>query len=195
MVKTRVFVWIAAGFALLSPAYGKGRGETGKPVATIAVRGNLIVMTLDEDVLVKESLFELFHHTLRFTPEESQFRVENAAWQWNPEFGYEMSGSQATMKSLAFPFSGRTTNSFSVGVSGSITFGKPAGGRGGRGGGISVDRFAELAQAARSSQRFPATVASKFGIDGPMLANGHDSSISLDVSPVRVNVPVEAHLR
>ena len=134
----------------MTAAFGQGRGEPGKPIGTIAVRGNLIVMTLDEGVLGKEGLFDLVHHTLRFTPEESQFRVENAAWQWDPEFGSEMSGSQATMKSFAFPFSGKTWNAFSVGVNGSITFGEPAGGRGGRAGGISVDRFAGLAQAART---------------------------------------------
>jgi hypothetical protein len=150
MVKTKVFVWIAAGVALVSSAHGQGRGEPGKSIGTVAVRGNLIVMTLDEGVLGTESLFDLVHHTLRFTPAESQYRVENATWQWDPEFGSEMSGSQATMTSFAFPFSGKTWNAFSVGVSGSITFGEVAGGRGGRGGGISVDRFAELAQAART---------------------------------------------
>jgi hypothetical protein len=108
-------------------------------------------MTLDERVLGKEILFDLGHHTLRFTPEGSKYRAENVAWHWDPEFGPEMSGSQATLKNFSFPFSGKTWNSFSVGVTGSMTFGDPAvNGRGGRGGGISVDRFAELAQAGRT---------------------------------------------
>ncbi len=144
---------MAAALSLLSVAYGQRRGEPGKPIGSIAVRGNLIVITLEEGVLGTESLFNLVHYTLRFTPVESQYRVENAAWKWDPEFGAEMSGSQATVKSFAFPFSGKAWNSFSVGVTGSIAFGEPAadrGGRGGRGGGISVDRFAELAQAART---------------------------------------------
>jgi len=149
MVKSTDFAWLAAGLALLSSADGQGR-EPGKSIGSVAVRGNLIVMTLDEGVLGKESLFDLAHHTLRFTPAESQYRVENVALQWDPEFGAEMSGSQAALKSFAFPFSGKTWNSLSVGVTGSIVFGETAAGRGGRGGGISVDRFAELAQAGRS---------------------------------------------
>ena len=107
-----------------SASYGQGRGEPGKSIGSIAVRGNLIVMTLDEGVLGKESLFDLVHHTLRFTPAESQYRVENVAWKWDAEFGPEMSGSQAAIKSFAFPFSGKTWNSFSVGVTGSIAFGE-----------------------------------------------------------------------
>jgi hypothetical protein len=143
------FTWLAAGLVLLSPAYGQGRGEPGKPIGSVAVRGSLIVMTLDEGVLGKESLFDLVHHTLRFTPAESQYRVENVALQWDPAFGSAMSGNRAALKSFAFPFSGKTWNSFSVGA-GSIAFGETAAGRGGRGGGISVDRFAELAQAGRN---------------------------------------------
>jgi hypothetical protein len=118
-------------------------------------------MTLDEGVLGKAYLFDLVHHTLRFTPDGSQYRAENLAWQWDSEFGPEMTGSQATLKNFAFPFSGKSWNSFSVGMTGSMTFGEPAGGGragrggaggggGGRGGGISVDRFAELQQAGRT---------------------------------------------
>ena len=132
---TTALARLVAGMALLSSAYGQGRGVPGKPIGSIAVRGSLIVMTLDEGVLGKESLFDLVHRTLRFTPAESQYRVENVAWKWDPEFGSEMSGSQAAMKSFAFPFSGKTWNSFSVGVTGSIAFGETAAGRGGRGGG------------------------------------------------------------
>jgi hypothetical protein len=150
MVKGTLLAWIAAAVAVTVPAYGQGRGEPGKSIGSVAVRGNLIVMTLDDGVLGKENLFDLIHHTLRFTPQESQYRVENAAWKWDPEFGPEMSGSQAAIKNFAFPFSGKSWNSFSVGVTGSIAFGEPAAGRAGRGGGISVDRFAELGQAART---------------------------------------------
>jgi hypothetical protein len=149
MVKTGL-TWIAALLALGAPALGQGRGEPGKSIGSIAIRGNLIVMTLNEGALGKESLFNLAHHTLRFTPAESQYRVENASWKWDPEFGAEMNSSQAAIKGFAFPFSGKTWNSFSVGVTGSIVFGEQPAGRGGRGGGISVDRFAELAQAARN---------------------------------------------
>lgn len=143
-----------AGLSLSSLLFGQGRGEPGKPIGSISTRDNLIVMTLDEDVLGKANLFDLVHHTLRFTPEGSQYRVENIAFQWDGEFGPELAGSQATLKNFAFPFSGKRWNNLSIGMTGSMTFGEPSpnGGRAGagRGGGIAVDRFAELQEAARS---------------------------------------------
>jgi hypothetical protein len=124
----------------------------------VSVRGNLIVLTLDKGVLGEESLFDLVRHTLRFTPVGTRFRAENIPWQWDPEFGSEVTGAQATLRNFSFPFSGRNWNVFSVGVTGSMTFGEAAGGRGG----ISVDRFAELQQAtaARSSTLSPRSVSS-----------------------------------
>src|SRR5215471_19255111 len=139
--------WIVAALALTHVLSAQGRQEPGKSIGSISVRGNLIVMTLDEGVLGKESLFDLGHHTLRFTPEGSKYRAENVAWHWDADFGPELAGSQATLKNFSFPFSGKTWTSFSVGITGSVAFGAPA--SGGRGG-ISVDRFAELAQAGRT---------------------------------------------
>ena len=142
---------VLVGFAVLPAAQAQGRGEPGKSIGSVAVRGNLIVMTLDEGVLGKERLFDLAHRTVRYTPEGAGYRVETAPLKWDSEFGAEMSGAQAELKSFAFPFSGKTWNAFSVGMTGSIAFGEQAtGGRGGRGGGISVDRFAELAVAGRT---------------------------------------------
>ncbi len=152
--------------SLISAAFGQGRNEPGKTLGKVTVKDNLIVLTLDEGVLGKPNLFNLNHHTLRFTPDGSQYRAETVPFHWDGDFGPEMSGSQATLKGFSFPFSGKTFNSFSVGMTGSMTFGEPAapGGRGrggaggggragagggGRGGGISVDRFAELAMAGR----------------------------------------------
>ncbi|MEO8372751.1 MAG: hypothetical protein ABI806_26440 [Candidatus Solibacter sp.] len=137
--------------ALIPSAHAQGRGEPGKSIGSVAVRGNLIVMTLDEGVLGTESLFDLAHRTVRYTPDGAAYRVENAPLKWDSDFGSELTGSQATLKSFAFPFSGKTWNSFSVGATGSIAFaGQEAGGRGSRGGGLSIDRFAELAQAGRT---------------------------------------------
>ena len=137
------------------PAQTQYRQEPGHSIGKVTRLGNLIVLTLDEDVLGKANLFNLTHHTLRFTPEGSRYRVETVPWQWNSEFGAEMPGSEATLQNFKFPFSGKTWSSFSVGITGSITFGGPASpaGRAGaaeanRTGGISVDRFAELQQAA-----------------------------------------------
>lgn len=154
-------LWMILGaFSLSSLANAQRFQEPGKSIGTISTQGNLIVMTLNEDVLGKPNLFDLAHRTLRFTPDGSGYRVENMPLQWDAEFGPAMTGSQATLKTLAFPFSGKSWNTFSVGMTGSIAFGEPEAGenraRGGqrpagagnRGGGISVDRFAELAEAA-----------------------------------------------
>ncbi len=152
---------VILGISSLScAAYAQRFQEPGKSLGTISVKGNLIVMTLDEGVLGKANLFDLAHHTLRFTPDGSRYRVENLPLQWDSEFGPAMSDSHATLKSFEFPFSGKSWNTFSVGMTGSMTFGEPSAGVGGRGGqrgpggagnrsgGISVDRFAELAEAA-----------------------------------------------
>jgi hypothetical protein len=159
MTRNSRLCWIV--FTILplgSMARAQGRQEPGKSIGTIATQGDLIVMTLDENVLGKANLFDLAHHTLRFTHEGSRYRAANVAWKWDPEFGAEMTGSQVTLKNFAFPFSGKTWDSFSVGVTGSMTFGgaeggggrSGRGGGGGRGGGISVERFAELHDAART---------------------------------------------
>lgn len=134
------------------------RQQPGHSIGTVTTQGNLIVLTLDDDALGKANLFNLAHHTLRFTPHGSQYTVETIPFQWDSEFGAELASSDATIKSFAFPFSGKTWNTFSVGMTGSITFGEPihpAAVRPGtpppnRGGGLSVDRFAELQQAGPS---------------------------------------------
>src|ERR1041384_5812720 len=118
MTRNRPFC--TAAFAVIlailmrSDLGAQGRGEPGKSIGSISVRGNLIVMTLNEGVLGKASLFDLVHHTLRFTPEGSLYRAENASWQWDPDFGPELAGSQATLKNFSFPFSGKSWNSLSV---------------------------------------------------------------------------------
>ena len=105
------FAFILA-VALVSSAHGQGRGEPGKSIGSVTVRGNLIVMTLDQGVLGKESLFDLAHRTVRYTAEGSAYRVDNAPLKWDSDFGPELTGSQATLKSFAFPFSGKTWNAF-----------------------------------------------------------------------------------
>ena len=151
---SRNYIWFAgcAMLLLCDLGFTQGRQEPGKPIGKVSTQGNLIVMTLDENVLGKSNLFDLGHHTLRFTPDGSRYRVESLDLKWDSEFGPQMSGSQGALKKFAFPFSGKSWDSFSVGMTGSITFGESAapGGRGGRGGGISVDRFAELQEAARA---------------------------------------------
>src|SRR4051794_37482385 len=104
----RMGTYTALVLICAASVYAQGRGEPGKPIGSVAVRGNLIVMTLDDGVLGRESLFDLAHHTLRFTPAGSQFHVENVTWKWDADFGAEMSGSQAALKNFAFPFSGKS---------------------------------------------------------------------------------------
>jgi hypothetical protein len=154
----RFFLHIVFPIAFTALLHAQGRQEPGHSIGKISTQGDLIVMTLDEGALGKANMFDLVRHTLRFTPDGSRYRVESLAWLWDSEFGPEMTGSQATLNKFSFPFSGKSWNSFSVGMTGSMTFGEPVGGArggrgaggGGRGGGISVDRFAELQQAGRT---------------------------------------------
>lgn len=151
------FVWSALLVLIVLStitAHAQYRQEPGRSIGSVSTQGNFIVLTLDEDVLGKPNLFNLAHHTLRFTPEGSRYRVETVPSHWDSEFGPEMSGHEASLKNFAFPFSGKSWGSFSVGMTGSITFGeqpvapeRPAA-ETNRTGGLSVDRFAELRQAA-----------------------------------------------
>jgi hypothetical protein len=91
---------------------------------------------------------------LRFTPDGSGYRAENLTLQWDSDFGKEISEPQLPLKNFAFPYSGKTWDSLSVGLTGSISFGATqgtgGGGPGGNRGGVSVERFAQLQDAART---------------------------------------------
>ncbi len=151
-------VTLAGTVALLAlssvTAAAQFRQEPGHSIGTVTTQGHLIVLTVDPDVLGKANLFDLAHHSLRFTPDGPGYRVETVPSQWDRAFGAELPGSDASLKNFAFPFSGKTWSSFSVGVTGSITFGEapvPAGrpsiAEPNHSGGLAVDRFAELQQA------------------------------------------------
>jgi hypothetical protein len=133
--------------------------EPGRSIGTVTTLGKLIVLTLDDDALGPKNLFDLDHRTLRFTPAKGGYRVENLPLEWDPQYGTAMPSDRATLAKFAFPFSGKSWRSFSVGVTGSMTFGDPAGGERrvvaqsigdsrNRGGGLAVDRFALLQEAA-----------------------------------------------
>ncbi|HEX5973181.1 MAG TPA: hypothetical protein VFY85_14705 [Gemmatimonadaceae bacterium] len=154
---------VALAFALLplgaTSLPAQFRPEPGRAIGTVRTEGKLIVLTLDEGALGTASLFDLDHRTLRFTPQGTRYRVERLPLQWDGDFGAPMTGSDATLSRIRFPFSGSRWSAFSVGVTGSITFGdslagvrrvaaQSAGDSRNRGGGIAVDRFAELAEAA-----------------------------------------------
>jgi hypothetical protein len=146
---------------LLGAASGQAqfRQEPGKAIGTVTTEGDLIVLTLNEGALGSPNLFDLDHRTLRFTPAASGYRVTTLPLAWDTDFGPEMTGSDATLKRFAFPFSGQRWSAFSVGMTGSITFAggsgpaRPvsppsAGDRPRGGGGLAVDRFALLQDVA-----------------------------------------------
>ncbi|HEX4311621.1 MAG TPA: hypothetical protein VHZ25_16435 [Acidobacteriaceae bacterium] len=131
--------------------------EPGHSIGSVTRRGNLILLTLNEGALGHAQMFNLAHRTLRFTPDAGGYRVQNVPVVWDADFGSPLTAPQVNLKNFAFPFSGKTWSSLSVGMTGSIVFGDgesggaPAERRGvttGREGGLSVDRFAELKDAA-----------------------------------------------
>jgi hypothetical protein len=150
---------ILAVTASLFPAVGHAQfdSEPGHSIGTVTTRGKLILLTLNENALGHANMFNLSHHTLRFRPEEGGYRVENLPLAWDADFGSALTAPQVNLKNFAFPFSGKTWTTFSVGVTGSMVFGEPETPQGppgrrrigaGREGGLSVDRFAELHDAA-----------------------------------------------
>ncbi|HZW92191.1 MAG TPA: hypothetical protein VFF64_04390 [Candidatus Eremiobacteraceae bacterium] len=127
--------------------------EPGRPIGKISIKGDLIVMELDDGALGKTNLFNLTGRTLRFTPEGSRYRVESGALQWDSDFGPEADHPEVSLHQFAFPFSGKSWTSLLVGTTGSIRFGtsekdiRPDP-YGRTDGGISLGRFDELAEAA-----------------------------------------------
>ena len=96
---------VAASILCSSVAGAQFRQEPGRSIGTITTQGNLIVMTLNEGVLGKENLFDLAHRTLRFTPDGIAVpRGERLPCSGIPEFGSEMSGSQAMLAGLRVSF-------------------------------------------------------------------------------------------
>jgi hypothetical protein len=133
------------------------REEPGRPIGKVSVVGNLILLELDKGALGRQNLFDLGRRTLRFTPVGAGYRVENLPLKWDAEFGRPITDPRVALHSFAFPFSGKSWDSFSVGVSGSIRFGEAAMARGfgpesGSGardhGGVSIGRFDPLGEAA-----------------------------------------------
>jgi hypothetical protein len=134
------------------------REETGKPIGKVSVVGNLILMELDSGALGQQNLFNLERHTLRFTPGRNGYRVENLPLEWDANFGQKLADPQVTLHNFVFPFSGKTWDAFSVGVTGSIRFGPPAANGFAFGenprfrprdeGGVSIARFDQLSEGA-----------------------------------------------
>ena len=140
-------------FLSLCLSYTQQDYEPGHSIGKVSIKGDLIVIELDEGALGKASLFDLTSHTLRFTPEGSRYRVENRPLHWDSDFGPELTGTEAHLHQFTFPFSGKSWNSFLVGTSGSIRFGtseKDIGPDpyGKTDGGVLLRRFDQLAEVA-----------------------------------------------
>ena len=133
--------------------YAQQDDAPGHSIGLVSVKGSLIVMELNDGALGEANLFDLTGRTLRFLPEGGQYRVENLALQWDPEYGPELAGAEVDLQKFAFPFSGKSWKSLLVGTTGSIRFGASEKNigldpYGHRDGGVILDRFDQLAEAA-----------------------------------------------
>jgi len=136
----------------VNSSYAQQENEPGHSIANVSTTRDLIVMELEEGALGKVNLFDLTGRTLRFTPSGSGYRVESGTLKWDPDFGTELTGAEVTFHQFSFPFSGKRWNSFLVGITGSIRFGRSEKDispdpYGHRDGGISLGRFDRLADA------------------------------------------------
>jgi hypothetical protein len=150
----RSAVLIGCGLlSIVRLSYGQQVVKPGRPIGKVSIRGDLIVLELDDGILGRANLFDLAGHTLHFTPEGARYRVENRPLHWYSEYGPELSGAEAYLHKFAFPFSGKLWESFLVGTTGSIRFGASnkdisLDPYGHLDGGIILDRFDQLAEAA-----------------------------------------------
>jgi hypothetical protein len=150
----RSAVLVSGGLLLfVSFSHAQQDYEPGHSIGKVSTQGDLIVMELDDSALGKANLFDLTGHTLRFTPDGSGYRVASGPLNWDSDYGPEIASAEANFKRFAFPFSGKSWNSLLVGTTGSIRFGaseKDVGldPYGHREGGVVLDRFDELAEAA-----------------------------------------------
>ena len=122
----------------------------GHIIGKVMTSGDLIVMELDKGALGETNLFDLTGRTLRFIPDRGRYRVENTPLHWVSDFGGELRGPDAVLHSFAFPFSGKTWNSITIGTNGSLSLGESAAASDSddRGSGVSIRRFDALAEAA-----------------------------------------------
>jgi hypothetical protein len=156
----------ALGLACVLLAIGGTAGAQdtapGRSLGKVTVRGKLVVVELKAGALGKANLFDLTGRTLRFVRDGARYRVENRPLEWDADFGPEISGAQVTLRRFAFPFGGQAWRSFLVGTTGSLRFGGSAedvkpDAYGHPEGGISLDRFDQLAEVAgKLNDRAPA---------------------------------------
>jgi len=141
----RSVIWtggVAAAIALAAATIvAQTHQQPGQPIGAVSTRGDLIVLTLDDDVLGKANMFDLVKHTLRFTPDAGGYRAENVAFAWDADFGEPLPRqAPATLHNFTFPFAGKSWDTFSVDTTGTIGFG----------GGVAIARFDQLQVAAKT---------------------------------------------
>ena len=147
---------------IVALSHAQQDNEPGRSIGKISVSGDLIILELDDGALGKANLFDLTGHTLRFTPEGSRYGVQNEPLHWDPDYGPELTGAEASLHGFAFPFAGRLWKWFLVGTTGSIRFGASekdiaVDPYGHRDGGIVLDRFDRFAEVAgKFSDKVPA---------------------------------------
>ena len=132
--------------------------QPGHSIGKVSVLGRLILVELNEGTLGHQNLFDLNQRTLRFTPDGSGYRIENLPLQWDADFGDQIKNPNVSLHNFSFPFSGKTFDAISVGVTGSIRFGPaappafdsglPAGFHMPDFGGVSIARFDQLSEGA-----------------------------------------------
>jgi hypothetical protein len=103
--------------------YAGQQKAPGRSIGQVSTNGDLIVIELDHAALGQPNLFDLVGRTLRFSPAGSRYRVTNQTFQWEADYGVELTGSDVSLQRFTFPFSGQRWGSFSVGTTGSIRFG------------------------------------------------------------------------
>jgi hypothetical protein len=139
-------------FLLLDPSQAQEGNAPGHSLGKVSTTEDLIVLELQDGVLGKANLFDLAGRTLRFTPEGTGYRAENAPLAWDSDFGAQLTGPEITLHQFTFPFSGQQWKSFRVGATGSLKFGAAGADAtdpyGNHDAGVIIDRFDQLAEAA-----------------------------------------------
>jgi hypothetical protein len=114
--------------------------DRGEVIGSVTAVGDLAILELDEGVIAEANLFDLEGRTLRFTPAEGGYQVENLALEWDPDLGPEVEDGEFAFEGFAFPFSERTWSAVNVGP-GALTFVDAEAGGSGR---LSIGRFEQV---------------------------------------------------
>jgi hypothetical protein len=82
------------------------RSNRGEVIGTVTSVGELAILELDEGVIAEANLFDLEGRTLRFTPVEGGYQVENLPLEWDAEYGAEVEDGAVPFEGFEFPSRG-----------------------------------------------------------------------------------------